>query len=81
MNYSESYQVSRAAQTAANIRKEIRKLGINPKGMVRVCNTDYTTDIEINLRGLTCEDCYEIESYINELQDSDLYGFDIIGGC
>ncbi len=57
----------RAAQAAQSLRNTIKKLGINPKGMVRVISTDYTTEIEVDLAGIYEEDVYQIEQAINDL--------------
>jgi len=68
-----------ANQVAQKIRNEIKKTGTNPKGMVSVRNTDYSTMIEFNLRGLYGEDLERVEDFINDLPESDEYGFDNVG--
>ena len=65
----------KASQAAQLVRNAIRKTGVNPKGMVSVRNTDYTTEIEVNLRGLTEDQEYEVSAVINSIGDSEFFSW------
>ncbi len=59
-----------ATQAANRVRQIIRKTGTDPKGMCRVINTDYTTEVEVNLRHIPLEKRDEVEETINNLDCS-----------
>lgn len=63
-----------AATAARQVRQAIKRLGHNPKGRVRVLHTDYTTEIEVDLRGLTQE---ERDSVEDQMPDSRCFSWDV----
>ena len=58
-----------AAAEAREIRKALKKIGIDPKGMVRVRSNDYITEIEIDARFMSE---MEQDDLMMELNDLDL---------
>lgn len=60
-----------AAQAAAKVRNAIKKSGNNPRGCVRVVNSDYTTEVEVDLRGIYGEPREMIDDVINNLPAGD----------
>ncbi len=67
-----------AADAARIIRREIKKRGYNPKGMVHVAATDYTTEVCVHLRGLRPESVDEITDYIDEMGNSRNYFWNVV---
>ena len=68
---------SQAAQAAQQIRTAIRKTGTDAKGRVRVANTDYTTTLEVNLRGMSQADHDTVSGAINQLDVDSLQFYDL----
>jgi len=60
-----------ASQAASKVRNAIKKTGTNPKGLVSVRNTDFTTELEIDLRYLSEDDRDNVCLVIDEIEESD----------
>lgn len=56
-----------AADAAREVRKAIKQQGINPRGMVSLHSTDYTTEVSVCLRGVYGENLEAIEDLIDSL--------------
>ena len=65
-----------ASKAAAKVRQAIKRQGNNPTGMVSIKHTDYTTEVEVNLRGVYGAPRENIEEAINEIDDGD-FGWDV----
>ena len=65
-----------AAYVANQVRKFIRQAGVSPTGRVRVINTDYTTDVQVDLRGVPNRS--DVEDKINTLPSNPSFSFDIL---
>jgi len=66
-----------AKQAAAKTRAAIKAAGVNPKGMVRIVKSDYTTEVEVDLLGIYGECRLDIESAINGIGYSDLFSWNV----
>lgn len=67
-----------AATAAKETRKAIKAEGINPKGMVRVINTSYTTEVEVDFSRVYGEAQTNMEDFINNLEDDGTFSWNII---
>jgi len=56
-----------AAQAAQKVRNAIRKTGTDPKGLVRVINTGYTTEVDVDMKWLDEDAEYKVFQVINEI--------------
>jgi hypothetical protein len=68
---------SDAAKDARRIRQAIRRTGTRPAGRVRIVKTDYTTTLEVDLRGMVGVDRDDVDAWLANLQPSGAYDLDI----
>lgn len=66
-----------ASQAAEKVRQAIKKAGFKPKGMVRVINNDYVTEIEVDLRGIYGESRILIEEAIRAIEYNPNYSWNV----
>jgi hypothetical protein len=66
-----------ASQAAAKVRQAIKRTGNDPRGMVSVRNTDYTTEVIVQLRGVYGEQRNEIEEVIDSIDAEGRFSWDV----
>ena len=68
-----------AAKAAAAIRRELRRMGHDTRGMVRVRSNDYITEIEIDATGVDYLDINEACNAADDYEPGRYFTIEITG--